>query len=143
MAQDIKNETVNVATEETQATETKVEQQNAAPAPADQPGAPAQPEKEKKEHPVLDKIKTGAGKVWSFTKKAAPIAGAVVVGVFAGKALGKAEGYEKAMDRMNPSPDPVPELPGPTEDCGVDTIEDVDFGDVTVPDDPVVDTPAE
>lgn len=140
MADQIKNETVNTAAEETQAAETKVEQQNAAPAPADQPGAPAQPEKEKKEHPVWDKVKAGAGKVWSFTKKAAPIAGAVVVGVFAGKALGKAEGYENALDKMNPSPDPVPELPGPTDGGGVDTIADVDFGDVAVSDLESVDT---
>lgn len=122
---------------ETPATEATVEQQNAAPAPADQPGAPAQPEKEKKEHPVWDSIKAGAGKVWNFTKKAAPIAGAVVVGVIAGKALGKAEGYENALDKMNPSPDPVPELPGPTEEFGVDTdaqvedaVSDLDLSDV-------------
>lgn len=140
MAQENVKETVNTAAEETQATETKTEQQNAAPeAKQEETGTQ---EKEKKEHPVLDKIKTGAGKVWNFTKKAAPIAGAVVVGVFAGKALGKAEGYEKAIDRMNPtSPEPVPELP--CNDIGADDIVDVDFGDVTVADPVPVDTPAE
>ena len=137
---DQKNVTVNTEAEETQATETKMEQQNAAPE-ASQAETGTQ-EKEKKEHPVLDKIKTGAGKVWSFTKKAAPIAGAVVVGVFAGKALGKAEGYEKAMDRMNPtSPEPVPELP--QNDIGADTIVDADFSELDVTADPVIDTPTE
>ena len=61
MAQENVKETVNTATEETQATETKTEQQNAAPE-ASQAETGTQ-EKEKKEHPVLDKIKTGAGKV--------------------------------------------------------------------------------
>ncbi len=139
MAAEKTNVTVT-ETEETQTTETMKEQQNAAPeAKQEETGTQ---EKEKKEHPVLDKIKTGAGKVWSFTKKAAPIAGAIVVGVFAGKALGKAEGYEKAIDRMNPtSPEPVPELP--CNDIGVDNIaEDVDFGEVTT--DPMPDEiPAE
>lgn len=143
MAQVNENATVNTAAEETQATETKTEQQNAAPAPADQPGAPAQPEKEKKEHPVWDKVKTGAKKVGNFVKRTAPIVAAVGGGILLGKAIGKAEGYENALGKMNPSPNPTPELPGPTEDCGVDEIVDVDFGDVTVTDPVPVDTPAE
>lgn len=140
MAQEIKNETVNVESEETQATETKVEQQNAAPAPADQPGAPAQPEKEKTS--VWQKVKTVAKKVGKTVKNVVPIVGVGLVAFATGKAIGKACGMEAAITGMNPDP-AQPELPGPTDGCGVDTIEDVDFGDVTVIDDPVIDTPAE
>lgn len=140
---DQKNVAVNneVAQEATPAAETTKEQVT-APETTGTSAEPAQPEKEKKEHPVWDKVKAGAGKVWSFTKKAAPIAGAVVVGVFAGKALGKAEGYENAMDKMNPSPDPAPALPM-NDDIGVDNVVDADFTELDVTPDPVIDTPAE
>lgn len=139
---DQKNVNVNEAAQEvTPAAETTKEQVT-APETTETSAEPAQPEKEKKEHPVLDSIKAGAGKVWNFTKKAAPIAGAVVVGVLAGKALGKAEGYENALDKMNPSPDPTPALPM-NDDIGVDNVVDADFAELADITDPVIDTPAE
>lgn len=138
---DQKNVTNNeVAQEATPAAETTKEQVT-APETTETSAEPAQPEKEK-EHPVWDSIKAGAVKVWRFTKIAAPIAGAVVVGVFAGKALGKAEGYENALDKMNPSPDPTPALPM-NDDIGVDNVVDDDFTELDVTADPVIDTPAE
>lgn len=145
MAQEIKNETVNVESEETQATETKVEQQNAAPAPADQPGAPAQPEKEKKEHPKWDAFKSKAKKVGKWVGLGAAVVGGIFVANKLGQAKGQAEGFDQACDAFknaNSGPDPVPELPGPTDGCGVDTIGDVGI-DLTDLDDPVIDTPAE
>lgn len=141
MADQIKNETVNTAAEETQAAETKVEQQNAAPAPADQPGAPAQPEKEKKEHPKWDAFKTKAKKVGKWVGLGAAVVGGLFVANKLGQAKGQAEGFDAACEGLaKASPDPVPVLPGPTDGCGVDTIADVDFGDVAVSDLESVDT---
>ena len=139
MAQEIKNETVNTATEETQATETKTEQQNAAPE-ASQAETGTQ-EKEKKEHPKWDAFKAGAKKAGKWIGLGAAVVGGLFVANKLGQAKGQAEGFNAACDGLaKASPDPVPELP--MNDIGADEIVDVDFGDVTA--DPVpVDTPAE
>lgn len=139
MAQEIKNETVNTAAEETQATETKTEQQIAAPE-ASQAETGTQ-EKEKKEHPKWDAFKTKAKKVGKWVGLGAAVVGGLFVANKLGQAKGQAEGFDQACDAFaKANPDPVLELP--QNDIGVDEIVDVDFGDVTG--DPVpVDTPAD
>ncbi len=145
MAQ-IKEETVNVATEETQETEVKAEQASPAPAPVETPAEPAQPEKEKKEHPKWDAFKSKAKKVGKWVGLGAAVVGGMFVANKLGQAKGQAEGFDQACDAFakgtNSGPDPVPELPMNDIGGGVDAVTDVDFGDVTVLDDPV-DTPAE
>lgn len=146
MAQ-IKDETVNVVSEETQATEVKAEQASPAPASVEAPAEPVQPEKEKKEHPKWDAFKSKAKKVGKWVGLGAAVVGGMLVANKLGKAKGQAEGFDQACDAFakvaNAGPDPLPELPQNDIDEGVDAVTDVDFGDVTVIDDPVIDTPAE
>lgn len=140
MAQVNENATVNTAAEETQATETMKEQQNAAPE-ASQAETGTQ-EKEKKEHPKWDAFKAGAKKAGKWIGLGAAVVGGLFVANKLGQAKGQAEGFNAACDGLaKASPDPVPELP--MNDIGVDDIVDVDFGDVTVADPVPVDTPAE
>ena len=144
MAQEIKNETVNVETE------VKAEQASPAPAPVEAPAEPAQPEKEKKEHPKWDAFKSKAKKVVKWVGLGAAVVGGMFGGMFVanklGRAKGQAEGFDNACEAFakvaNAGPDPIPELPMNDIDGGVDAVTD-DFGDVTVLDDPVIDTPAE
>ena len=140
MAQEIKNETVNVETE------VKAEQASPAPAPVEAPAEPAQPEKEKKEHPKWDAFKSKAKKVGKWVGLGAAVVGGMFVANKLGKAKGQAEGFDNACEAFakvaNAGPDPIPELPMNDIDGGVDAVTD-DFGDVTVLDDPVIDTPAE
>lgn len=140
MAQ-IKNETVNVASEETQATEVKAEQASPAPAPVEAPAEPAQPEKEKN-HPKWDAFKSKAKKVGKWVGLGAAVVGGIFVANKLGQAKGQAEGFDQACDafsKANSGPDPIPELPMNDIGVGDDAVTDVDFGDVTVPD-PVIDT---
>lgn len=140
MAQEIKNETVNVETE------VKAEQASPAPAPVEAPAEPAQPEKEKKEHPKWDAFKSKAKKVGKWVGLGAAVVGGMFVANKLGRAKGQAEGFDSACEAFakvaNSGPDPLPELPMNDIDGGVDAVTD-DFGDVTVLDDPVIDTPAE
>ena len=140
MAQEIKNETVNVETE------VKAEQASPAPAPVEAPAEPAQPEKEKKEHPKWDAFKSKAKKVGKWVGLGAAVVGGMFVANKLGRAKGQAEGFDNACEAFakvaNAGPDPIPELPMNDIDGGVDAVTD-DFGDVTVLDDPVIDTPAE
>ena len=146
MAQE-KNVTVNEVSEETQATETKVEQQIAAPASVEAPAEPAQPEKEKKEHPKWDAFKSKAKKVGKWVGLGAAVVGGMFVANKLGKAKGQAEGFDNACEAFakvaNAGPDPIPELPMNDIDSGVDTIVDADFTELDVTADPVIDTPAE
>lgn len=139
MAQE-KNVTVNEVSEETQATETKVEQQIAAPE-ASQAETGTQ-EKEKKEHPKWDAFKTKAKKVGKWVGLGAAVVGGLFVANKLGQAKGQAEGFDQACDAFaKTNPDPVPELP--QNDIGADTIVDADFTELDVTSDPVIDTPAE
>ena len=143
MAQN-QNATVNdTVAEETQATEVTTEQQNAAPAPVEAPAEPAQPEKEKKEHPKWDAFKTKAKKVGKWVGLGAAVVGGLFVANKLGQAKGQAEGFDAACNGLaKASPDQVPELPMNDIGGGVDDVTDVDFGDVTVVED-VPDIPAE
>lgn len=144
MADQVKNVTDNVATEETQATEVKAEQASPAPAPVEAPAEPAQPEKEKKEHPKWDAFKAKAKTVGKWVGLGAAVVGGLFVANKLGQAKGQAEGFDAACEGLaKASPDPVPELPMNDIGSGVDTIADVDFGDVSVTDLEPVDTPAE
>ena len=67
------------------------------------------PEKEKKEHPKWDAFKTKAKKVGKYVGLGAAVVGGLFVANKLGKATGKAEGYDAAMDALKT--DPVPELP--------------------------------
>lgn len=139
MAQE-KNVTVNEVSEETQATETKVEQQIAAPE-ASQAETGTQ-EKEKKEHPKWDAFKTKAKKVGKWVGLGVALVGGLFVANELGQAKGQAKGFDQACDTFaKTNPDPVPELP--QNDIGADTIVDADFTELDVTSDPVIDTPAE
>jgi hypothetical protein len=144
MAQEIKNETVNVASEETQATEVKAEQASPAPASVETPAEPVKPEKETKEHPKWDAFKTKAKKVGKWVGLGAAVVGGLFVANKLGQAKGQGDGFDHACEAFarGMNHDPVPELPMNDIGSWDDAVTDVDFGDVTVPDDPV-DTPAE
>lgn len=137
---DQKNVAVNTEAEETQATETKVEQQIAAPE-ASQAETGTQ-EKEKKEHPKWDAFKAGAKKAGKWIGLGAAVVGGLFVANKLGQAKGQAEGFNAACDGLaKANPDPVLELP--QNDIGADTIVDADFSELDVTADPVIDTPAE
>ena len=141
MADQNKNVTVNNEAEETQATETKVEQQNAAPE-ASQAETGTQEKEEKKEHPKWDAFKAGAKKAGKWIGLGAAVVGGLFVANKLGQAKGQAEGFNAACDGLaKANPDPVLELP--QNDIGTDTIADADFSELDVTADPVIDTPAE
>ena len=136
---DQKNVAVNTEAEETQATETKVEQQIAAPEASQ---AETGTQEKEKEHPKWDAFKAGAKKAGKWIGLGAAVVGGLFVANKLGQAKGQAEGFNAACDGLaKANPDPVLELP--QNDIGADTIVDADFSELDVTADPVIDTPAE
>lgn len=124
---EIKNEELKAT--ETQETEVQENQQAEAPKEEQkQEEKDNKPEKAKKEHPILDKVGNFGKKVGRGIKKAAPIAGAVIVGLGVGKLLGKVEAYQELT--MDPETN-TPELPGNTEEPADSVIEDAEFKEIT------------
>lgn len=127
---EIKNEELEVKASEAQETE---QQEQQAEAPKEEQKQEEKkdekPEKAKKEHPVLDKVGAFGKKVGRGIKKAAPIAGAVIVGLGVGKLLGKVEAYNEVLgDSGN---NDIPELPGSTEETAEPAIEDAEFKEIS------------
>lgn len=122
---EIKNEELKAT--ETQETEVQENQQAEAPAQEQkQEEKDENPTKAKKEHPVLDKVGAFGKKVGRGIKKAAPIAGAVIVGLGVGKLLGKVEAYNEV---LGDSGNNNPELPETTEPAP--EIEDAEFHEIS------------
>lgn len=143
MADQIKNVTVNEATEETQAAEVKTEQQIAAPETNVQ-SQPSEQVKEKKEHPKWDAFKAGAKKAGKWIGLGAAVVGGLFVANKLGKAQGQAEGFDAACDAFAKSnPNQVPQLTIKDDPIGDDVEIEAEFVDLTNLDDPVIDTPAE
>ena len=143
MADQVKNVTNNVATEETQAAEVKTEQQNAAPETNEQ-SQPSEQVKEKKEHPKWDAFKAGAKKAGKWIGLGAAVVGGLFVANKLGKAQGQAEGFDQACDAFAKSnPDQVPQLTIKDDPIGDDVVIDAEFAELDVTADPVIDTPAE
>lgn len=125
---EIKEEKKELEVSEAQETEQQ-EQQAEAPAQEQKQEVQEKPEKAKKEHPVLDKVGAFGKKVGRGIKKAAPIAGAVIVGLGVGKLLGKVEAYNEVLgDSGN---NDIPELPDNGEQPVEPAIEDVEFKEIT------------
>lgn len=143
---DQKNVTNNEAAQEvTPAAETTKEQVT-APETTETSAEPAQPEKEKKEHPKWDAFKAKAKKVGKWVGLGAAVVGGLFVANKIGQAQGQAAGFDQACDAfargMNPDP-AQPALPQNDDVIGVDDVVDADFAEIDVTPDPVIDTPAE
>lgn len=122
---EIKKELENVS--EAQETEQQEQQAEAPKEEQKQEVKDEKPVKAKKEHPVLDKVGAFGKKVGRGIKKAAPIAGAVIVGLGVGKLLGKVEAYNEVLgDSGN---NDIPELPETTEPAP--EIEDAEFHEIS------------
>lgn len=122
---EIKKELENVS--EAQETEQQEQQAEAPAQEQKQEEKDEKPVKAKKEHPVLNKVGAFGKKVGRGIKKAAPIAGAVIVGLGVGKLLGKVEAYNEVLgDSGN---NDIPSLPETTEPAP--EIEDAEFKEIT------------
>ena len=124
---EIKNEELEVKASEAQETEQQEQQAEAPAQEQKQEATDEKPEKAKKEHPVLDKVGAFGKKVGRGIKKAAPIAGAVIVGLGVGKLLGKVEAYNEVLEY---SGNDNPELPGETTEPASE-IEDAEFTEIS------------
>ena len=125
---EIKEEKKELEVSEAQETEQQVKQEE-APKEEQKQEVKDEPVKAKKEHPVLDKVGAFGKKVGRGIKKAAPIAGAVIVGLGVGKLLGKVEAYNEVLGDSGNNDNP--ELPGSTEEPVESAIEDAEFKEIT------------
>lgn len=125
---EIKEKELEVKASEAQETEQQ-EQQAEAPneEQKQEENKEEKPEKAKKEHPILDKVGNFGKKVGRGIKKAAPIAGAVIVGLGVGKLLGKVEAYQELT--VDPETN-TPELPDNGEQPAPE-IEDAEFHEIS------------
>lgn len=125
---EIEKEELEVKASEAQETEQQEQQAEAPKEEQKQEEKDEKPVKAKKEHPVLDKVGAFGKKVGRGIKKAAPIAGAVIVGLGVGKLLGKVEAYNEVLgDSGN---NDIPELPETTEPAD-SVIEDAEFHEIS------------
>lgn len=125
---EIKEEKKELEVSEAQETEQQEQQAEAPKEEQKQEEKDEKPVKAKKEHPILDKVGNFGKKVGRGIKKAAPIAGAVIVGLGVGKLLGKVEAYQELT--MDPETN-TPELPGNTEETAEPAIEDAEFKEIS------------